>query len=233
MIVCLLSSCSSENYNSVNIDKNDLNDIKITPFDSVIEFYYMVDSDGEIALFDFNNSIPQKTGKYLYKHLSMNRFSKVIRVGENGEPYDQHVHHSVLDNYCKFFSYAIDYEKILGYSSKVENVYCYIIPGLEKLFIRYETDRGTYVLFSETDSKIYLFPMNEDFMKITAKWEEIVSNNGSMDGGIELASVTDISEYEITPRLLSWDGIIMIATAFACIAISVTLIVVKKRKNRN
>ena len=226
----VFSSCAKKEYDSVNLPYEEKLDVKVASF-----FHTVKIPDGNSLPLDIATDFQADSflGDVYYFYPFLIETLGVLKYPETGQM-----------NYSDcgaFWQYALHPEKVFGYSTKVENTFCFTSGKGAIMMIYYKTDKGDFVLLKGyntsspeySEKTIYLFSA-EELKPLISRYNETVEEKGLFMGGpLQLNSVTDISQYEITPRLLSWNGIIMIVTALVCIAIAVALIVVKRKKKKS
>ncbi len=240
MLICLgmFASCGVEkSSDSIDLTQQERSLAQTTIFDSVIKIC-SCDSLPEPVAQDLN--VRNIFCDYYIVHpFSLNLLVKDKYYDCNGVFTTTKLKKSTKS---KFFDYALYPEKIFGYFVSVENVYCtYSGYSADILCIYYETSNGDYVLAThaspvgtyDSNEEIYLFPI-ENYREISdLHTEKILSLPMPVDGGISLDSVADISQYEITPRALSWSAIWGIVVASVSICATIAVIAIKKMRKTN
>ena len=238
MILCLgaLASCNSEKANdSVDLPKKESSLARTTMFDSVIKISSYESLPKTIA--DDLNVRAIFYDYYIVHPFSINLLTKDKYYDYNGNFVNGEIKKATKS---EFFDYALYPEKIFGYFTKINNVYCtYSGYGMDILCIYYETSKGDYVLAThapcvgeyDPNEEIYLFTA-EEYREISdMHTDKILSLTMPVFGGIGLDDVADISENEIEPRLISWEAILGMVVTFGAVCVIGALIIVKKRKS--
>ena len=247
LCVCfgVFSSCAKEekSMDSLNLPEQVYSDLQMPEDTFILKF-----SDRRITVLcdeafdikdDFDKSKYMEGGYYSLLPIE-NAVGIFNQYDENGNI----VHLTIYSQekfYDDFFEYAKYPEKVLGYSARVENIYCYAnVWSYWECWIYYETEDGTdFVLLKEydIDEELYLFPV-EELKPIAKALDEHEKRNAQGDGISVVSDVAYISAYEIIPRDMTRAELVntIWLSASACLMISVIIvsiiIIIKKNKIR-
>lgn len=246
LILGIFTSCKQEKgFDSVNLPEQVYADLNLPEDAFVIRISY----DREITeisnrKYDIKNDFDEANytqGTYYSLLSDENSMGRFCQYDKEGNMVSLELN-SPDGCYDDFFEYARHPEKVLGYFTRVKNIYCCMYSWWEQ-WIYYEMDNGTdYILLREydLDEKIYLFSVEE----IKPMLGSLKSKRDTIFGRFEqekykLSDVEDISEYEIIPKSMTkreFTGVLVSSISICVLTaliVGAFVIVAKKRKAKS
>ena len=220
---------AEDNYDSVNIDSEELSLMKDSSDDTVVKLYggmFMPDFAEKKKIEDIINDdtsidymVISKDGNITYKNYRNGKINIINPA--NG-----------ISDWSEFYKYAISPEKVFGYSTEIYNIYCLDgEPSHDGVYIYYFTDKGEYVLYKEylSADKEYLIPIADFYDISKAVHEERLKFKFSEGGGLPIDELLDMKPYIFRDNTYIY--FVMPILIIAIVIGGVIGIIVYKKKN--
>ena len=190
-----VSVSAEDNYDSVNIDPEELSLMKDSSDDTVVKLYggmFMPDFAEKKNIEEIINDdtsidymVISKNGNITYKNYRNGKINIINPA--NG-----------ISDWSEFYKYAISPEKVFGYATEIYNVYC--LDGESShdgVYIYYFTDKGEYVLYKEylSADEEYLIPIADFYNISKVIHEERLKFKFSEGGGRPIDELLDMKSY--------------------------------------
>lgn len=230
-------------YDSINISEDERFLLDLDETDKVVKVF---------SLGNIYKAFAEK--KQLSEMLQSDTFYFVLQdsnyayghyIKENGVTvYDPGLYAEYLYN---FLTLALQPEKVFDSSVKVKETYCfessyYSSFSLKDYFIYYKTNKGDFVVFSESvdDEKsqnVYVIPV-EDFCSFSKLLLAYIQESSLIAGGTGLVAVADLRPYKVATKEIKpvkwWIPVSIVGGAVlgAGLGSLITLVVLKKKKSQ-